>query len=192
MRTEISKLHKKLDATMIYVTHDQTEAMTMGDRIVVMKDGVVQQIETPMNLYNKPINKFVAGFIGSPAMNFIKGKIVTNGNSKFVSDGSSLRLDIPISQFDSLKAYKDKSIYLGIRPENISDSQISGNSTEAEVRIDVVEPMGNEIFLYFQVDNEQFICRKTTRDLPAPGSVKKLYFDLSKLNFFDAETELVI
>jgi multiple sugar transport system ATP-binding protein len=192
MRTEISKLHKKLDATMIYVTHDQTEAMTMGDRIVVMKDGLVQQIETPMNLYSKPVNKFVAGFIGSPAMNFIKGKIVAGSTSKFISDGNSLSLDIPLSQFDSLKAYQNKSIYLGIRPENISDSPIPNNSTEAEVKIDVVEPMGNEIFLYFQVDNEQFICRKTTSDLPAPGSMKKLYFDLSKLHFFDSETEQAI
>ncbi len=116
MRTEISKLHKKLDATMIYVTHDQTEAMTMGDRIVVMKDGLVQQIETPMNLYSKPVNKFVAGFIGSPAMNFIKGKIVGGSTSKFISDGNSLSLDIPLSQFDSLKAYQNKSIYLAIRP----------------------------------------------------------------------------
>ena len=192
MRTEISKLHKKLDATMIYVTHDQTEAMTMGDRIVVMKDGLVQQIETPMNLYSKPVNKFVAGFIGSPAMNFIKGKLETGSTSKFISDGNSLSLDIPLSQFDSLKAYQNKSIYLGIRPENISDSPIPNNSTEAEVKIDVVEPMGNEIFLYFQVDNEQFICRKTTSDLPAPGSMKKLYFDLSKLHFFDSETEQAI
>ena len=192
MRTEISKLHKKLDATMIYVTHDQTEAMTMGDRIVVMKDGLVQQIETPMNLYSNPINKFVAGFIGSPAMNFIKGKILTDSTSKFISDGNSLSLNIPMSQFDSLKAYQNKAIYLGIRPENISDSPIPDNSTEAEVRIDVVEPMGNEIFLYFQVDNEQFICRKTTHDLPVTGSMKKLYFDLSKLHFFDMETELAI
>ena len=157
-----------------------------------MKDGVVQQVETPLNIYSTPVNKFVAGFIGSPQMNFIKGKIVTDITSKFVSDGNSLGLNIPISQFDSLKAYQNKSIYLGIRPENISDSPISNNSTEAEVRIDVIEPMGNEIFVYFQVDNEQFICRKTSHDLPAPGSMKKLYFDLSKLNFFDAETELVI
>ena len=189
MRTEISKLHKKLDATMIYVTHDQTEAMTMGDRIVVMKDGLVQQIDSPMKLYNNPVNKFVAGFIGSPAMNFIKGKISKDNSSKFVSDGNSLSLNIPTSQSDKLKAYNNKSIYLGIRPENISDLPDSINSTEAEVRIDVVEPMGNEIFLYFQIDGEQFISRKTSPDLPLPGSMKKLYFDLSKLHFFDSVTE---
>ncbi len=195
MRTEISKLHKKLDATMIYVTHDQTEAMTMGDRIVVMKDGIVQQIDTPMKLYDKPVNKFVAGFIGSPAMNFIKGKILTDKISKFVSDGSSLSLDIPASQSDKLKAYQNKSVYLGIRPESISDSSESFNANEiskVEVKIDVVEPMGNEVFLYFQIDNEQFICRKTTHDLPTPESLKKLYFNLSKLQFFDVQTEQAI
>lgn len=189
MRTEISKLHKKLDATIIYVTHDQTEAMTMGDKIVVMKDGLVQQADTPMNLYNKPGNMFVAGFIGSPAMNFIKGEILKDATSIFVSERRELKLNIPTSKLVSLKDHHNKKVFLGIRPENISDSPISDNFAEVEVKIDVVEPMGNEIFLYFQIEREQFICRKTTSDLPEPGNMKKLYFDLSKLNFFDAETE---
>jgi len=195
MRTEISKLHKKLDATMIYVTHDQTEAMTMGDRIVVMKDGVIQQIDAPMNLYNNPVNKFVAGFIGSPAMNFIKGKIIFDRGNIFVSEGNSLSLTVPSNQNDKLKSYNNKTVYLGIRPESISDSPDSFNAneiSETDVKIDVVEPMGNEVFLYFQIDNEQFICRKTTHDLPSPGNMKKLYFNLSKLHFFDAQTEHVI
>jgi len=195
MRTEISKLHKKLDATMIYVTHDQTEAMTMGDRIVVMKDGVVQQIDTPMKLYDNPVNKFVAGFIGSPAMNFIKGKITFDNGVKFISDENSLSLPLPSNLSDKLNPYHNKSVYLGIRPESISDSSDSFNANEiskVEVKIDVVEPMGNEVFLYFQIDNEQFICRKTTHDLPVPGNMKKLYFNLSKLHFFDVQTELAI
>lgn len=194
MRTEISKLHKRLNATIIYVTHDQTEAMTMGDRIVVMKDGIVHQIDTPMNLYNNPANKFVAGFIGSPAMNFIKGKISDNTKLSFISEGENLKFSIPNNLIDKLKQQKDKTVYLGIRPENISDIKMASinNCAEVEVNIDVVEPMGNEIFLYFQLDGEQFICRKTTYEVPKVGSRKKLYFDLSKIHFFDTHTETVI
>lgn len=194
MRTEISKLHKRLNATIIYVTHDQTEAMTMGDRIVVMKDGIVQQIDTPMNLYNFPVNKFVAGFIGSPAMNFIKGKIVKDFALKFESDGKTLTFNIPDKLTDKLKPYTEKKIILGIRPENIRDvfDNAINYKAEAEVKIVVVEPMGNEIFLYFQIDGEQFICRKTTYELPKAGSNKKLFFDLSTIHFFDDQTENVI
>lgn len=194
MRTEISKLHKRLNATIIYVTHDQTEAMTMGDRIVVMKDGIVHQIDTPMNLYNSPANKFIAGFIGSPAMNFIKGKISDNMKLSFTSEGGNLKFSIPDLLVDKLKSYKDKDVYMGIRPENIYDNKSDSlnNLAEVEVNIDVVEPMGNEIFLYFQVDGEQFICRKTTYEVPKVGSRKKLYIDLSKIHFFDSQTETVI
>ncbi len=195
MRTEISKLHKKLNATMIYVTHDQTEAMTMGDRIVVMKDGVVQQIDTPMKLYSNPVNKFVAGFIGSPAMNFIKGNIISNNGVKFISDEKSLNLPVPLILSDKLKTYINKTVYVGIRPESISDSPESFNTNEiskVDVKIDVVEPMGNEVFLYFQIDKEQFICRKTTHDLPIIGEMKSLYFNLSSLHFFDVQTERAI
>lgn len=194
MRTEISKLHKRLNATIIYVTHDQTEAMTMGDKIVVMKDGIVQQIDSPMNLYNYPVNKFVAGFIGSPAMNFIKGKIVDDKELKFESESRVLQFPVPDNLSDKLKSYSGKKIILGIRPESIQDvlSDSVNNKAEVEVIIDVVEPMGNEIFLYFQIDGERFICRKTTYELPKTGSSKKLFFDLSRIHFFDQQTEMVI
>ena len=195
MRTEISKLHKQLGATMIYVTHDQTEAMTMGERIVVMKDGIINQIDAPLNLYNKPINKFVAGFIGSPSMNFINGKISNTGALTFNSAGGGLSLILNEERADVLKNYINREIWLGIRPEDIYDASASverEESTAKEVTLDVVEPMGNEIFLYFQLDNIQFVARVPARDEPPAGSKKKLKFDRNKLHFFDTETEKVI
>ena len=126
MRTEISKLHQSLGATMIYVTHDQTEAMTMGDRIVIMKDGVVNQIDTPLKLYNKPANRFVAGFIGSPAMNFIKGKIENGSTVIFKSSGGDLKLDLPADISENLRKFVNKEVWMGIRPEDIYDVASSG------------------------------------------------------------------
>ncbi len=128
MRTEISKLHKSLEATMIYVTHDQTEAMTMGDKIVIMKDGIVQQIDTPLNLYNYPINKFVAGFIGSPSMNFIEGTIFSEGGISFKDKSGKLKIKLMNGFEDKLKSFVNKNIWLGIRPEDIYDANISKKS----------------------------------------------------------------
>ncbi|HZW38772.1 MAG TPA: sn-glycerol-3-phosphate ABC transporter ATP-binding protein UgpC [Ignavibacteriaceae bacterium] len=189
MRTEISKLHKKLQATMIYVTHDQTEAMTMGDRIVVMKDGFVQQVDTPLHLYNNPNNKFVAGFIGSPAMNFIKGTIKNN-----YFESGSFKIKLEQKNINTLKNHVNKEVWLGIRPEDIHESNNSSslNSYEVEVRLEVVEPMGNEIFMYFNIENNQFIARVSAREVPEALSNKVLKFDLNKLYFFDSETELAI
>ncbi len=195
MRTEISRLHKQLEATMIYVTHDQTEAMTMGNKIVVIKDGVINQIASPLDLYNFPSNKFVAGFIGSPAMNFLKGKIVDENGLRFISDGNSLNLNLVSILDDKLKEYLNKKVYLGIRPEDIYDEtnkqQISSNE-EITVELEVVEPMGNEIYLYFFIESVQFVARIPARSVPKHGSAKKLFFDLSKLHFFDAGTETAI
>lgn len=191
MRTEISKLHQRLEATMIYVTHDQTEAMTMGDRIVVMKDGVIQQIDTPLNLYNKPGNKFVAGFIGSPAMNFLQGKIVNENGLKFVSVNGSVKLGIPEKYKKSIENYSNKQIWIGIRPEDIFDRQPNSevNLLELNVVLEVVEPMGNEIFLYFQLEGTQFTSRIPAREKPEIGVQKPIFFDLDKIQFFDFETE---
>ena len=127
MRTGISRLHNKLNITMIYVTHDQTEAMTMGDKIVVMKDGEIQQIDTPINLYNYPLNKFVAGFIESPSMNFIEGTINGNGKLQFISRRKSLVIDVPEIFLDKLVNYKNKEIILGLRPE---DNQLHSNEKD--------------------------------------------------------------
>jgi multiple sugar transport system ATP-binding protein len=194
MRTEISKLHANLEATMVYVTHDQTEAMTMGDRIVILRDGNIDQIDTPMNLYNFPANKFVAGFIGSPAMNFASGKIVQDAGLKFVDDGGVLKLDIKAKYVPRLEKFKDKAIILGIRPEDIHDVDPAKINSAANFSaiIEVVEPMGNEIFIYFNVDDVQMVGRLPSYLHAKMGEPLDLYFDNSKLHFFDADTEMVI
>jgi multiple sugar transport system ATP-binding protein len=195
MRTQISKLHNDLKATMIYVTHDQTEAMTMGDRIVIMKDGVVQQTDTPLSLYNFPKNKFVAGFIGSPSMNFLKGKITMNGNISFCSEGGGLNFNLNSSYSDKLRGYSNKDVWLGVRPEDIYDINTTSENPsfrKLQTILDVVEPMGNEIFLYFLVDNVQFVARIPAREKPEPNSKRELFIDTSKLHFFDSDTEEAI
>jgi multiple sugar transport system ATP-binding protein len=186
MRTEISKLHKQLGATMIYVTHDQTEAMTMGDRIVIMKDGIINQVDTPMNLYNQPVNQFVAGFIGSPAMNFID--VTVNNANKLSSKNGQLNFSLSAEQINQLKDYLGKEIILGIRPEDIQLEKNSSNSMELEILIDVTEPMGNETFIYFEVEKIQYIARvKPSRELKRDKKVK-LYIDSSRVYFFDKQS----
>ena len=189
MRTEISKLHQRLDATMIYVTHDQTEAMTMGDRIVVMKDGNVMQTDSPLNLYNNPTNKFVAGFIGSPAMNFVDGTIVKETTMKFLEKGTTLSVDIPKETQKLLESYIGKEIWLGIRPEHISAEKTKSSRISANV--EVVEPMGNEIFAYVTCGAAQLVARLVPMDI-VPGQTKDFTFDMSKAHFFDKVTENVI
>jgi multiple sugar transport system ATP-binding protein len=179
---------------MIYVTHDQTEAMTMGERIVIMKDGIVNQVDTPLNLYNKPANRFVAGFIGSPSMNFIKGSLENGKSIKFRSSGNDLILEMKQNLNHQINKYVNKEVWLGIRPEDIYDPFSAGRDDldKKEVVLDVVEPMGNEIFLYFQLDNMQFVARIPAREEPPAGSKRSLMFDTNKLHFFDAETETSI
>jgi len=193
MRTEISKLHHRLEATMIYVTHDQTEAMTMGDRIVIMKDGFVQQIDTPLNLYNYPVNKFVAGFIGSPSMNFVPGRLTRDNGLSFRSKDQSLTFKVNGQRGDRLKNYADKEVIIGIRPEDIYDTGSNGkNLHKLAAALEVVEPMGNEIFLYFSYAESQVIARIPAREKPNPGSTIDLFFDVDKVHYFDHETEKAI
>jgi len=188
MRTEISRLHKNLDATMIYVTHDQTEAMTMGDRIVVMNEGSVQQVDTPISLYNNPQNKFVAGFIGSPSMNFLEGKIINLSGLKFISSDKGFEFNLLADQIDLLRDYDNESIILGIRPENIN-LQKGNDGISLNADLDVIEPMGNETILYFQIDGKQFISRvHTDRNLKSNDKLT-LFFDKRRILFFDKETE---
>ncbi len=190
MRTEISKLHQKLEATMIYVTHDQTEAMTMGDRIVVMKDGIVQQIDTPLNLYNRPINKFVAGFIGSPAMNFIPGKIIRYNGLRFVSDKNQFSFLINENQ-NTFDNYIDKKIIVGIRPEDFIPASMMQNDNLEEINceVDVVEPMGNESFVYFQIDEIQIVARISSSIIIKPGQKFSFSYNPAKIHLFDGESE---
>jgi multiple sugar transport system ATP-binding protein len=195
MRTQISKLHHTLNATMIYVTHDQTEAMTMGDKIVIMKDGNIPQIDTPLNLYNYPANKFVAGFIGSPSMNFIDGKVFTDNGLVFKSNGGDFTIKLGNGYEEKLKPYLNKNISLGIRPEDIYDAPNvtpQPHFSQLDVLLEVVEPMGNEIFLYFNMDKAQFVARVPAREMPQAGKSRSLMFDSTKLHFFDFETEKAI
>jgi multiple sugar transport system ATP-binding protein len=197
MRAEISKLHKKLETTVIYVTHDQTEAMTMGDRIVVMKLGEVQQADTPDALYNNPINMFVAGFIGSPSMNFISGKLSEKaGNVLFTA--KNMELTIPEGRAQTLrsKGYIGKEIALGIRPEDIHDEQVfiegSPNSL-ITVTVEVAENLGSEMYLYLEGIGEQtIIARVSGRTGIKENETVKLALDMNKIHMFDKETEQAI
>jgi multiple sugar transport system ATP-binding protein len=193
MRAEISRLHQRLNATMIYVTHDQVEAMTMGDRITVMKDGIIHQVDTPLGLYNEPRNRFVAGFIGSPAMNFLQGKIVANGSLEFISEAGALPLNNEDKQF--MKPYEGKDVLLGIRPEDVHAPDFlpdlkHGHSIATEV--DVIEPMGNEIFLYVKAAGTELAARVDPRQKAKVGGNLPLVLDMDKAHFFDAETEEVL
>lgn len=184
MRTEISKLHKQLGATIIYVTHDQTEAMTMGDRIVVMKDGVINQVDTPMNLYNNPANKFVAGFIGSPAMNFIDGKLVKEDELKFISNHKDLIFSVDQTISAGLEGVKQNEVAIGIRPENFSLEKKSSNTFEVIVTLQVIEHMGNETFVHFEIDGNECMARIRPNETLKVGESINLYFDTEGINYF--------
>jgi len=190
MRSEISKLHSRLETTMVYVTHDQVEAMTMGDRIVVMKDGRIQQNDTPLNLYHQPQNKFVAGFIGSPAMNFIQGRIEQQDTPVFKTD--VLTLTVPQAKTGILAGYAGRPVTLGIRPEDLFEKADAGDSNTFVSRVEVVEPMGNETFVHVSVGADTVVARVSARSLPAVFSQYPIQFDMNKAHFFNTETEQVI
>lgn len=197
MRTEISKLHQRLGTTMVYVTHDQTEAMTMGDRIVLMKDGHVQQIDSPLEIYNRPANKFVGGFIGSPAMNFMLGSLEQKRGLWFQEEGGGVRFAIPSKAQRRLKALGGKRVIAGLRPEHMYDKNQAGSAgvkSAQKVNVEVVEPMGNEIYVYYttKANGTQYVARISSAREPAVGKTMDLVFDLSKVHFFDVETENVI
>jgi multiple sugar transport system ATP-binding protein len=205
MRTELNKLHIRLQSTMIYVTHDQTEAMTMGNRIVVMKDGVIQQVADPITLYNRPVNKFVAGFIGSPPMNFIKGRIIkkeskffftpldSNYLTGFTENGFNVK--IVEDMYRKISSYEGKEVIFGIRPEDIYDklfvSEASPDNTIKAV-VEIIEPMGAEVFLYATVGKRSLIARVDGHDKPEVSQDLDLVFDMAKVHFFDKDSEEII
>jgi multiple sugar transport system ATP-binding protein len=198
-RTEISKLHARLGATMIYVTHDQVEAMTMGDRICVMKDGHIMQVAAPLDLYNHPANMYVAGFIGSPPMNFIKGRIKrTGGQLSFVENntrGTPVAVQLPDDLAQKATAYVDKPIVLGIRPEDAQDSLTlaAPNPTHTiEVTVEVSEPMGAETYLYLDTGAHSFIARVRASDRFDVNQKVKITFQMDKAKLFDPTTENVL
>ncbi|MCU9594912.1 sn-glycerol-3-phosphate ABC transporter ATP-binding protein UgpC [Caldibacillus thermolactis] len=189
MRTEIIKLHQRLNSTTIYVTHDQTEAMTMATRIVVMRDGKIQQVGTPKEVYDKPENVFVGGFIGSPAMNFFNGKII--GNELIIGQ---TKLQIPEGKLKVLKerGYIGKEVTFGVRPEDIHDELVfteSAPGATITAQIDVVELTGAEVMLYSKLENYDFIARIDARTDIQPNQTIKLAFDMNKAHFFDKDTE---
>ena len=196
MRIEISKLHQRLETTIIYVTHDQTEAMTLGTRIVVMKDGIIQQVDTPQNLYDKPCNKFVAGFIGAPQMNQITATVGQKGEKATLTfGGHTISMTEAKSKNLISGGYVGKKVTLGIRPEDMHDEEsflsMSPDSViEAEIK--VYEMLGAEVYLYFDVEDVSFTARVNPRTTARVGDKIKLALDLTKVHVFDAETEKVI
>lgn len=196
-RTDISKLHARLGATMIYVTHDQAEAMTMGDRICVLKDGRIQQVAAPLDLYNRPDNLFVAGFIGSPPMNFFNGAVQKAGDSLcFVAGGAtgaSLRISLNADMARRVSSHVGKPIVLGIRPEDVSTTSATPSPLQwsAEARVDVAEHMGSETLLYLTTGETAFIARMRPTEHYSSGQKLTVTFDPDKIHFFDAVTEQV-
>jgi len=198
MRTEITLLHKKLQTTFIYVTHDQVEAMTMGDRIVVMKDGFMQQVDTPQNLYDSPVNLFVAGFIGTPQMNFLNAVVDKTGGGYVARYGDTL---IPIlperASYEKLESYVGKEVTVGIRPEDLHVEKAISNREDSsfvliDVTVDVAELMGAEVYLYGQCQGEKLIAKVPSHLSPKADETAKLALDCTKVHLFDKETENVI
>ena len=190
-RSEITKLHKKLGTTFIYVTHDQVEAMTMASRIAVLNFGVLQQVDTPQQLYDYPDNLFVAGFIGSPAMNFFNAYIRQENNDLFV-DGGSFNVKVPEDRHEVLRSYVDKAVIFGLRPEDIHNPDYAPPgiiAQEIEAEVDVTELMGNEIFLYLKDENHDFIARVDPRTETKMGDHIKIAFNMDNMHIFDKETE---
>ncbi|WP_251554900.1 ABC transporter ATP-binding protein [Neobacillus muris] len=192
MRAEIAKLHRRLNTTTIYVTHDQTEAMTMATRLVVMKDGIIQQVGSPKEVYEKPENVFVGGFIGSPAMNFFSGKLE---DGKFVVGNSSVAVPEGKMKYLREQGYVGKTMTLGVRPEDIHDEPVfieASSGTKITVTVEVAELTGAELMVYSGIDGQDFVARIDSRTDIKPGDKLELALDLNKAHFFDAETEVRI
>ena len=198
MRTELAKLHKKLGTTFIYVTHDQTEAMTMGDRIVVMKDGFIQQVDTPQKLYDAPANEFVAGFMGSPQMNFIDATIGKKGNT-FTVDFGNASVEIPADKAAGasadLNTYVGKEVIFGIRPEDVHDEPEmieKWQTAKVTAEVEVTELMGAEIYLYLNCEGNAVTARVDPASKSKSGDTVTVAFKMSRMHLFDKETEVTI
>ena len=191
MRAELQKLHRRLGITTIYVTHDQVEAMTLGHRIALLNKGVIQQLDEPLVLYNKPANKFVAGFIGSPAMNFIDAKVTEEDGVIYVKT-EGFKLKIPGKRGEMIRKYKDKEVIMGIRPEDIYDinfAQMTQEWNTFECDVEVSEPLGAEIILYININGDTLIARVNPQTAAKVGEKFKVVFDTDKVHVFDKETE---
>ena len=195
-RAMLSRLHQRLETTFIYVTHDQLEAMTMGSRIAVMRSGVLQQIDTPHVLYDEPGNVFVAGFIGSPSMNFFDATLVGEESELYVQSGTfKLRVPDDKAKAYGSKGYIGKEVIFGIRPSDIYDPDFEATNVFAQkvpVRVDVTELMGNEIFLYLLAGEKEFIARVDPRSKARVGSELDIIFDMERMHIFDRDTEVAV
>jgi multiple sugar transport system ATP-binding protein len=198
MRAEISKLHQRLQTTFIYVTHDQVEAMTMGDRIVVLKDGVIQQVGTPQEVYAHPANVFVAGFIGTPSMNFMTGRLTPHGGT-LAFDTGTFRVPLPRTSAEAAGRYADRAVIAGVRPSAIqvlpsggADGVKPPDTGVVAAKVDVVEPMGDVAYVFADVGGQSFTVRVDPTALPVVGQVVPLRLDGAALHLFDAETQQAI
>ena len=190
MRREIKKLHQQLKTTVVYVTHDQTEAMSLGTKIAIMNHGVIQQNDTPENIYNKPNNTFVADFIGSPSMNLIKGKLKQSSNIiSFVAEGSNLEIPIDNYNFKANDNLNNKEVFFGIRPEHIFFKKLNDNDFEITLRADLSEYIGHEQIMTFDYDNQEILAKFPSTIKTELSKETKLYFDLTQVSLFDAKTE---
>ncbi len=190
MRREIKKLHQQLKTTVVYVTHDQTEAMSLGTKIAIMNHGVIQQNDTPENIYNKPSNTFVADFIGSPSMNLIKGKLKENANNiSFVADG--INLDVPISsyKFENMSQLDGKEVYFGIRPEHIHFKSSNNEDFEINLKADLSEYIGHEQIITFNYANQELLAKFPSTIKIQLNKETKLYFDLTQVSLFDINSK---
>lgn len=193
-RGELIKLHRRLETTFIYVTHDQTEAMTMGSRIAVLNDGILQQLDTPQNLYDRPRNMFVAGFIGSPAMNFFEATI-TGTNEEIYIDGGTFRAKVPPERVAKFREHLGTQVIFGMRPEDIHDRSFTPPGITAaslKAKVDVTELMGNEIFLYLLTGEKQFIARVDPRTQARPGHDIEVVMNMDNMHVFDPQSKQVI
>lgn len=194
MRAEIIRLHNRLETTMIYVTHDQVEAMTMGDRIVIMKDGVIQQVGTPLEIFRQPKNIFVAGFIGSPAINLVECELIQENSNLYVRT-SDFKLKVPTEKTEVYERYINKTVILGIRPEYIYDprlfhKQMEGNTFQAMV--EVIEPLGSEVIIYFKINNHSLLGKLDADTQAESGKNIEIYLDMDKMHLFNPQSEELI
>ncbi len=193
-RAELIKLHQRLQTTVVYVTHDQVEAMTMGSRIAVQRDGVLQQLEAPQTLYDYPANMFVAGFIGSPSMNFFDGRVSGTADAMYVDSGT-FKVRVPSDKVEKLVKYIGQEIIFGIRPEDIAERASVQNppaETTLKVKIDVVEPMGSEQFVYLLTGETEFIARMDARLPVKAGQEIEVVIDMDRMHTFDRQTQITL
>ncbi len=193
-RAEISKLHQRLETTFIYVTHDQMEAMTMGTRIAVLKDGILQQLDTPQTLYDAPINVFVAGFIGSPSMNFFDARLIER-DGKIALDCRDFIVDVPENRFNVYRPHLGKEVIFGIRPEDVHDPDYAPPGIKqalVEAKVDVTELMGNEVIVYLVTEHTQFLGRFDPRTSARVGNTMYAAMNMDRMHIFDKQTEIAI